>query len=97
MVKKAKKHPVTFCMMRKGRYTPAAHSLARLLVSTGTAEAKVGSALVEIGNALGITVDKRIDKRSVQWFILEKGVAADIQLVYEMLKSSSKFSLIYII
>lgn len=74
-------------MMHKGRYTPAAHSLA----PTGTAEAKVGGALVEIGNTLGVTIKRRMNKRSVQRFILEKGVAADLQLVYEILKSSSEF------
>lgn len=83
-------------MMHKGRYTPAARSLARLLVSTGTAEAKVGNALVEIGDALGIKVNRRMNKRSVQRFILEKGVAADIQLVYEILKSASTYSYIYV-
>lgn len=60
MHEKAKKHPETFCMMHKGRYTPAARSLTCLLVSTGTAEAKVGNALVEIGNALGVKVRKQI-------------------------------------
>ena len=95
MHEKAKKHPETFRMMHKGRYTPAAHSLARLLVSTGTAEAKVGNALVEIGNALGVKVKRHVSKRSVQRFILEKGVVADIQLVYEILKSASKFFLKY--
>ncbi|KAF8068894.1 hypothetical protein FPV67DRAFT_1415201, partial [Lyophyllum atratum] len=88
MREQAKKHPATFRMMHKGRYTPAARSLARLMVSTGTAEAKVGSALVEIGNTLGITVDKHLDKRSVQRFMLEQGVAADIQLVYEIIKAA---------
>ena len=63
-------------MMYKGRYTPAACSLARLIVSTGTAEAKVGSALVEIRNVLGITINRCMNKHSVQRVILEKGVAA---------------------
>lgn len=89
MKERAKKHPVIFWMMHKGRYTPAARSLAWLMVSTGTAEAKVGSALVEIGNALGVTVNKCMNKCSVQHFILEMGVAADIQVVYEILKSAS--------
>jgi hypothetical protein len=74
----------------KGHYTPVAWSLAHLLVSTGTVEAKVGGALVEIGNALGIKVDRHVNRWLVQWFVLEKGVAADIQLVYEIIKSASK-------
>jgi hypothetical protein len=91
MQERAKSHPTTFRMMHKGRYTPAARSLARLMVSNGTGEAKVGNALVDIGNALGISVDRRMNKRSVQRCMLEQGVAADIQLVYEILKSGSKF------
>jgi hypothetical protein len=95
MHEKAKKHPATFRMMYKGRYTPAVCSLARLMVSMGTAEAKVGSALVEIGNVPGITINRCMNKRSVQCVILEKEVAANIQLVYEILKSASKFPSMY--
>ncbi|KDR76527.1 hypothetical protein GALMADRAFT_67262 [Galerina marginata CBS 339.88] len=88
MHERSKSHPNTFRMMEKGCYTAAARSLARLLVSTGTAEAKVGGALVEIGDALGVKVNRRVNRRSVQRFILEKGVAADIQLVYEIINSA---------
>ena len=95
MHEKAKKHPETFHMMHKGCYTPAACSLAHLLVSTGTAEATVGNALVEIRNALGVKVKRHLSKHSVQRFILEKGVVADIQLIYEVLKSAHKFFLKY--
>ncbi|KAF8229752.1 hypothetical protein L208DRAFT_1424012 [Tricholoma matsutake] len=54
-----------------------------------TAEEKVGNALVDIGNALGISVDKQINKHSVQHCMLEQGVAADIQLVYKILESDN--------
>ena len=90
MQERAKLRPTTFRIMHKGRYTPAARSLACLMVSNGTTETKVGNALIDIGNALGISVDKRMNKCSVQRCMLEQGVAADIQLVYEILKSGSK-------
>ena len=77
-------------MMHKGRYTPAARSLAHLMVSAGAAEARVGDALVEIGNTFGVKINRSINKRSVQRFTPERGVAADLQLVYEILKTKSK-------
>ncbi len=48
----ARKRPNTFCMMAKGCYTVQARSLACLLVFTGTTEAKVNGALVEIGEGV---------------------------------------------
>jgi hypothetical protein len=90
LISNLKDRPATFCMQKKGRYTPQARALARLMVTAGAAESKVGRALQDIGAALGVEVTKAVSKRSVQRFILERGVAADIQLVYEILKSSSK-------
>jgi len=71
---------------------PAAWSLACLMVATGTAEAKVGSTLVQIRNALRVTIDQQMNKCSVQCLMLEQGIAADIQLVYDILKSGSGYS-----
>jgi len=90
IMEKRKTQPATFKIMQRGQYTLQARSLARLLVSSGTAERKVGQALKEIGGILGIEVTKSISARSVQHFVLEEGVAADIQLVYEIIKSASK-------
>ncbi|PPR01504.1 hypothetical protein CVT26_015127 [Gymnopilus dilepis] len=87
MEERSHKHPTIFRMMHRGRYTPAARKLARLMVSAGAAETRVGEALVEIGKTLGIQVSRRINKRTVQRIMLEQGVAADIQLVYEILNA----------
>jgi hypothetical protein len=85
---KRKTRPTLFRMMYQGRYTTQARALARLLVTSGTAEANVGSAIVQIGEALGVSVgEQRMSRRSVQRFMLERGVAADIQLAYEIIKS----------
>ena len=91
MAEMRKSRPSTFRMMRKGRYTPQARSLARLLVASGTAERRVGGALQQIGGILGVGIRKSLSARSVQRFVLEEGVAADIQLVYEIIKSASKW------
>lgn len=90
MLEGRKTHPSTFTMMWKGRYTVQARSLARILVSTGAAESKVGKALQDIGAALGVEVGKKVDRRSVKRFVLEQGVGANIQLVYEIIKAGSK-------
>jgi hypothetical protein len=61
------------------------------MVTTGTAEKNVGSALLEVGEVLGVSMGKwRISRRSVQRFMLERGVVADIQLAYEIIKSGRK-------
>ena len=41
---------------------------------------------------IGIEVDRIMDKRTVQCTVLESGVAAKIQLGYEMAKSDSKYN-----
>lgn len=65
------------------------------MVSSGTAEAKVGETLQVIGKSLGISIEEKMSKRSVHRAILEHGVAADIQLAYEILKSGSQSLLVY--
>jgi len=77
--------PATFQMMRKGQYTPEARHLAWLLVSSGAAECRVGEAMQDIGSVLGVEIKQRVSARSVQRFVLEKGVAADIQIIYEII------------
>jgi len=90
MAEMRKACPATFWMMRKGRYTPEARRLARLLVSSGAAERKVGEAMQEIGSVLGVEIKEWVSTRSIQHFVLEKGVAADLQVIYEIIKSASK-------
>ena len=85
-----KKLHSTLRLTQKGVYTIQARALARLMVSTGTAEAKVGETLQEIGKSLGVDIQEKMSKRTVQRSIFEIGVAADIQLGYEMAKSDSK-------
>ncbi|TFK58365.1 hypothetical protein BDN72DRAFT_782188 [Pluteus cervinus] len=83
--------PVLFRLMHKGIYTAQARGLARLLVSSGVAEKRVGAALKEIGNRLGVPVDRLMSKRTVGRTSVEAGVAGDIQLAYDMV-STDKLS-----
>ena len=73
MAEMQKARPATFQMMRKSWYTPEARWLARLLVSLGTAEHKVGEVMLDIGSVLGVEIKKRVSPRSIQGFVLEKG------------------------
>ncbi|KAJ2914003.1 hypothetical protein MD484_g6411, partial [Candolleomyces efflorescens] len=78
----------TYRLMRKGVYTRQARSLARYLAATGMAEEKIGKALNEVSAMLGVKLDHTMSKRTVQRCILEGGIAADLQLAYEMAKVS---------
>ena len=51
-----KKLHSTLRLTQKGIYTIQACTLARLMISTGTAEAKVGETLQEIGKSLGVDI-----------------------------------------
>jgi hypothetical protein len=90
---KSKTHPTIFRMTTKGVYTSKARGLARLMVSTGMAESKVGITLQEIGEILGVKVDRTMSARTVGRTILEAGTAADIQMAYEMAQTDSKGSI----
>ncbi|EAU83795.2 hypothetical protein CC1G_07530 [Coprinopsis cinerea okayama7 len=82
-----KSKPSVFNMVKRGVYTKQARSLARYLASTGTAEAKVGKTIKRIAEAMGLQVDRVMSKHTVQRSILEAGVAADIQMAFEMAKA----------
>ena len=81
-------HP--FQLVKKGVYTQQARALARYLVSTGTAEKKIGAAIKTVGMAFGVNIKRTMSARTVKRTVLEGGVAADIQLAYEIEKSDSK-------
>ncbi|RDB17366.1 hypothetical protein Hypma_001834 [Hypsizygus marmoreus] len=76
-----------FRMTDKGIYTKQAREMARYLASVGTAEKNIGVAITRIGKMIGMEVDRTMSERTVQRAILESGVAAEIQLGYEMAKS----------
>ena len=84
-----KQQASSFRMTQRGIYTRQTRALARLMVSSGMAEAKVGAALQEIGKSFGINIKHKMSKHTVQRAILEAGVAADLQLAYEMAQTDS--------
>jgi hypothetical protein len=80
----------TFRMKKRHYYSPQMRCLTRMIVSAGAAEAKVGETLVGIGKMLGVPIDSQPSRRTVGRIMLERGIAADIQTVYEIVKSGSK-------
>lgn len=64
--------------------------MARYLASVGTAEKKIGETIKMIRDMIGVEVDQVMDSRTVERAIFKSGVAAELQLGYEMAKSNSK-------
>ncbi|KAF8908731.1 hypothetical protein CPB85DRAFT_1174456, partial [Mucidula mucida] len=72
-----------------GVYTPEARKLARLMVCGGVSQANVGKLLKTIAGGLGIRVDRVMSRRTVRRAIHEAGIAAEVQMAYEMEKSEN--------
>lgn len=91
---RALKRGKSFHLRHKGVYTSEARSIARQLVASGTAEKHVGTAIQEIGKLMGVEVKEKMSRRTAGRTVLEQGVAADIQLGYDMVMTDSTFVLV---
>ncbi|GJE89766.1 hypothetical protein PsYK624_058730 [Phanerochaete sordida] len=74
----------TFRIKSKGTYTPEARTMALRLVQHGCAQENVGDAMQDIGAMMGVAVLHAPSRRSVGRFLLEGGVAATVQLGFEI-------------
>lgn len=79
-----------FRLKRRGAYTPMARSLAHTLVQSGCSQKKVGHTIRTIAAALGVSVKECMSAHTVWRAVLEGGIAADIQLGYEISQAQSK-------
>jgi hypothetical protein len=70
-------------LIEKGRYTPAARAIARVLDKAGCAQGKVASVISYIAGQAGLKVKGCMSRRTVQRALIEGGVAARIQLAHE--------------
>lgn len=68
----------------KGGYTAEARALMRQLVKSGCAPSMVGKVMTAVSSFAGKRLDCNISRRTVQRAILEGGIAAKIQLGYEI-------------
>lgn len=82
--KKKAKDAKTYKATCKGIYTPEMHSLALFMVNAGCSREYVGEVIECVFNTAGISVKGSMSARTVTHCIIEGGIAAQIQLGYEM-------------
>jgi hypothetical protein len=75
--------------MKKGVYTPQARALARTLVTAGCTQDFVGVLIQKICKTVGVTVEEKMSRHTVARAIKEGGVAAKMQLAYELAEADS--------
>lgn len=88
-INKARSCPKLLQLTRRGTYTPAARALMQAVVSGGCPRNKVGPLIQKVSAFLGIKVKHAVDRRTVGRAILEGGIAAKMQLGYEMAAAES--------
>jgi hypothetical protein len=80
----ANKENRTHSLLHKGTYSAESRHLARLLTKAGCSREYVGSVIQAVCQSAGITVKGKMSRRTVSRAILEGGIAAKIQLGYEV-------------
>ncbi|KAJ7741249.1 hypothetical protein B0H16DRAFT_1423683 [Mycena metata] len=71
----------------KGIYTAHAWRLARIMADGGCARAKIGPMMERIAEVFGVRINRAMSRRTVGRAIEEGGVAARMQLIYELSKN----------
>lgn len=78
------KEKSNFSLLQKGIYTNEARALARSLLNAGCSQAYVGEVIQMVCQAAGVTVPKAMSARTVKRIALEGGIAAEIQIGFEI-------------
>jgi hypothetical protein len=89
-VHKASHCPNVIKLTKHSMFTPEAWVLAWIIVWSGCSQAKVGVVIQSIEKLLDITIKTPMSHQTVGRAILEGGVAAKIQLGYEMSRTKSR-------
>ncbi|KAJ7113191.1 hypothetical protein C8R44DRAFT_882202 [Mycena epipterygia] len=74
-------------LVKGGTYTPEARAMARMLVKAGCSQEKVGAVIKYVAKNAKLEVKGTMSRRTVQRTLMEGGLAARIQLGYEMLQA----------
>jgi hypothetical protein len=82
---------MTVKLTRRGVFTPEACALAHITVKSGCSQAKVGGLIQSIGKLLSITIKNPMSHWTVSRAILKGGIAAKMQLGYEMMHTPSAY------
>jgi hypothetical protein len=83
----------TWKMLHQGAYSPIARAVARVLVKAGCSHEHIGLVIRTVCKTAGVEVRGKMSRRTVGRCILEGGIAAKIQLGFEMAKADSRFLL----
>ncbi|KAJ7604097.1 hypothetical protein DFH06DRAFT_1349727 [Mycena polygramma] len=83
-VARIEKKPGVSKVTRSGIYTSQTRRLARTMVQSGCARGKVGPLMSEIASVFGVKISRKMSRRTVSRAILEGGVAASMQMTYEI-------------
>ncbi|KAJ7021484.1 hypothetical protein C8F04DRAFT_1314480 [Mycena alexandri] len=68
----------------KGIYTAHARKIARIMADGGCARGKIGPMMERIANVFGVRINRTMSRRTVGRAIEEGGVAARMQIIYEL-------------
>jgi hypothetical protein len=86
---KIRKQSLTYRMLHKGTYLVGIRKLIRALVKSGCSQEHVGPMIRMVGETIGVRVRGKLSRRTVSRCIREGGVAARIQLGYELAQAKS--------
>lgn len=89
-VQKSRLRSETIKLTQRGTYTPKARALARVIAHSGCARENVGKVMKDVGEFLGIKVKRSMSRRTVGRSILEGGIAAKVQLGFELTKAKGE-------
>ncbi|KAJ7361700.1 hypothetical protein DFH08DRAFT_800934 [Mycena albidolilacea] len=84
IVEKKLKKKNKWSLIEKGKYTALAKLIARMLHKSGCTQGKVGSVISYITKHAGLEVEGDMSRCTVQCALIEGGVAARVQLWYEI-------------
>lgn len=76
--------------MHRGAYTPVSRAVARILVKAGCSYDHIGSVIAKVCKAAGIEVKGKMSRRTASRCVGEGGIAAKLQIGYEMAHTDSK-------
>jgi hypothetical protein len=86
----AKRDALRITLMEGRTYSNVARDLATNLVTLDIPAAKVPAVIKLIADSFGFVVDKMFGRRAIARFVLEAGIASEIQLIYELQLADSK-------
>jgi anthranilate/para-aminobenzoate synthase component I len=86
---KQRRQSHTYKMMNRGEYSAGVRKLARAFAKGGCSQEQIGPLIRMTGQTIGVKVKGKLSRRTISRCIREGGVAARIQLGYELAHTKS--------